>query len=348
MEDASVDLILTDPPYFRVKGEAWDRQWDSEAAFLGWMGELCREWRRLLKPNGTLYVFASPRMAGRVEAVVGNVLRVLSHVVWDKTDEGHRGKSAGKESLRSWWPASERIICAEQFGADGMARGDSGYSGACDKARGFVFEPLRAYLDGERRRAGVSREAISAATETSTMQGHWFGTAQWQLPTAKHYAALRLLFNANGGDYLRREYEDLRREYEDLRREYEDLRRPFFVTADVQYTDVWRFAPVTYYPGKHPCEKPQDLLRHIITASSRPGALVLDCFAGTGSTGLAAMATGRNAVLVEKCEKYLEAARVRLAAAGVTTADERKPAQPPAADWYTGLFAQKEGTREAI
>ena len=34
LEDSSVDLILTDPPYYKVKGEAWDRQWDTAAGFL--------------------------------------------------------------------------------------------------------------------------------------------------------------------------------------------------------------------------------------------------------------------------------------------------------------------------
>ena len=28
LPDNSVDLIATDPPYFKVKGDAWDRQWD--------------------------------------------------------------------------------------------------------------------------------------------------------------------------------------------------------------------------------------------------------------------------------------------------------------------------------
>jgi len=31
-----VDLIVTDPPYYKVKGEWWDRQWDKPAQFLEW------------------------------------------------------------------------------------------------------------------------------------------------------------------------------------------------------------------------------------------------------------------------------------------------------------------------
>jgi len=33
MADNSVDAIVTDPPYFKVKGEEWDRQWDKPEAF---------------------------------------------------------------------------------------------------------------------------------------------------------------------------------------------------------------------------------------------------------------------------------------------------------------------------
>ncbi|MDS1578706.1 site-specific DNA-methyltransferase, partial [Escherichia coli] len=56
---------------------------------------------------------------------------------------------------------------------------------------------------------------------------------------------------------------------------------------------------VQYYPGKHPCEKPADMLRQIITASSRPGDVVADFFMGSGSTIKAALSLGRRAMGVE-------------------------------------------------
>jgi adenine-specific DNA-methyltransferase len=39
---------------------------------------------------------------------------------------------------------------------------------------------------------------------------------------------------------------------------------------------------VPWYPGKHPCEKPLELMKYIVQASSRPGDTVLDTFAGGG------------------------------------------------------------------
>jgi adenine-specific DNA-methyltransferase len=90
-----------------------------------------------------------------------------------------------------------------------------------------------------------------------------------------------------------------REQYERLRRvmtlpPYDEAVRPFTISDTVPYTDTWDFSTVGTYPGKHPCEKPLPMLRHIIAASTRPGALVLDCFAGSGNTGIAARQLGRD------------------------------------------------------
>jgi len=287
-----------------VKDEDWDRQWDNPAAFLAWLDQVAEQWQRLLKPNGSLYCFASPQMAAWVEVMLGQRFQVLNSLVWLKPSGRHDG--ACKEDLRSFFPATERIIFAEQFGADGAAMGASGYSGACDELRGFVFEPLRAYICGEYERAGMlnteGKIATNVACGFSASSGgmasrHYFSQSQWCLPTEAHYKAMRELLNAQGGEYLRREYED-------LRREYEDLRRPFSVTRFDPFTDVWTFGTVKSRTGKHPCEKPQALLRHIIKSSTRPGSVVLDSFAGSGSTGQACLALGREFIGIERCPHW--------------------------------------------
>lgn len=94
-------------------------------------------------------------------------------------------------------------------------------------------------------------------------------------------------------------YSELTRQYVSLLEEYKSLRRYFSVSAAVPYTDIWTHKPVQFYPGKHPCEKPADMLRQIIAASSRPGDLVEDFFMGSGSTIKAALDLGRKAIGVE-------------------------------------------------
>ena len=60
----------------------------------------------------------------------------------------------------------------------------------------------------------------------------------------------------------------------------------------------------------HPTEKPVDLIMQIISATS--GKIILDPFAGSGTTGRAAKDLGRKAVLIEREERYCEIAARRM------------------------------------
>ena len=62
----------------------------------------------------------------------------------------------------------------------------------------------------------------------------------------------------------------------------------------------------------HNCQKPIQMITDMVTTSSRPGDVVLDPFAGSGTTGVAAMRTGRRAVLIERDERNCEIAAKRL------------------------------------
>jgi site-specific DNA-methyltransferase (adenine-specific) len=320
---------VTDPPYFKVKSEWWDRQWDKPAEFLAWLDQVAEQWQRILKPNGSLYCFASPRMAARVEVMLGGKFCVLNNVRWVKDAGWHQ--KANKEESRQYKEPWESIIFCEHYGADNIAKGEAGYAAKCDELRGFVFEPLRAWFQAERIRAGIRKHnqvnaALGLKTGGGGMASHYFGnTDQWELPTPEHYAKLQQAFPG----YFTREYED-------LRREYEDLRRPFSVSADVPYTDVWTFPTVQHYPGKHPCEKPAAMLEHIITASTRPGAVVLDCFAGSGATLLAAKNLGRFPIGIEIDDHWVQVAKARLKGNQPPQRPTRQPA--PACPGQLALF----------
>ena len=320
LPDNCVDLICTDPPYFKVKNLPWDRQWDTPAQFLKWLDGIAAEWSRILRPNGSLYCFASPKMAARVEVTLGARFDVLNRITWAKPPYSTKAEMFCKADMRLFFRSSEAVIFCEHPGADNMAKGEAGYAAKCDELRGFVFEPLRAYLRTEWERAGLKPDDANTACGTASMAGrHYFARSQWCLPTRGHYTSLRAYANrdcnGSGPQYLRREYEDLRREYEDLRREYEDLRRPFSVSADVPYTDVWNFPTVQAYQGKHPCEKPLVMLEHIVMASSREGGTVLDCFCGSGNALIAAQRNGRGFLGCDMSEHWANVARARVKSA---------------------------------
>lgn len=61
VDDNSVDLVLTDPPYFIGfdGNKGWDSQWKSEAEYLDWCKQWTQECERVLKPNRMLVVFGT-------------------------------------------------------------------------------------------------------------------------------------------------------------------------------------------------------------------------------------------------------------------------------------------------
>jgi adenine-specific DNA-methyltransferase len=351
LPESSVGLVLTDPPYFKVKPHGWDRQWSKRDGFLDWLDTIAAEWARVLRPNGTLVCFAGGNPTGgattaaRVEVRLAERFDVVASCVWVKQDAYGNGQHSKQHRplLRSHFPQTERAIICEHYGADSIAKGEAGYAAKCDELRGFVFEPLRAYLDGERERAGLSRADTNAAwcaargVRRSDMASHWFSRGQWALPTREHYGFLRDLFNAEAdGDHLRREYDHLRREYDDLRREYDDLRaefehlrRPFDATAGRHFTDVWTYPTVPARKGKHPCEKPREMAEDLVRQCSRPGDVVLDTFAGSGVFLSAAASLGRVAWGCDFQANWADAARAAVTvAAGSPLADGVRPDAP--------------------
>lgn len=68
--------------------------------------------------------------------------------------------------------------------------------------------------------------------------------------------------------------------------------------------------------NRHPTAKPTDLMRYLCRLVTPPGGTVLDPFAGSGSTGKAAVLEGFDFVGIEKEAEYMEIARARLEHAG--------------------------------
>ena len=94
-----------------------------------------------------------------------------------------------------------------------------------------------------------------------------------------------------------------------------------------QMADLWRLpaiAPWEKTCGKHPTQKPLALVVRAILACTRAGDLVLDPFAGSSTTGIAALLTGRRFVGVEKEAEYLQMSVARHDACLFRAADWRE------------------------
>lgn len=81
--------------------------------------------------------------------------------------------------------------------------------------------------------------------------------------------------------------------------------RPAMPPMDVLH---WQYTGNTF----HPNEKPVVAIRPLIEAYSKPGDIVLDPFAGSGTTGVAAKACDRRFILIETVPELCEVARRRV------------------------------------
>ena len=302
----TVNLLLTDPPYSRVKSDEWDKCTHSE------LETLLRSVFEFIKPkmvlNGAVYCFCWPYFSARLQYIMRDYFNVLNEIVWMKRRDsgaqcGHQAK-ADLDTLRKFFPETERIVFAEMYSSDKKASSDEGYQKASEQLLAELMRPLIRYFQEAKEASGLSSEEIQER--------------MFQL-TGKRYAYKHSLENLHWAFPVREQYEaaatfmPLRRQYDELRRQYDELRRAHSPSRS-NLTDLWSYAPI---PGSnkkrlHNCQKPIQMITDMVTTSSRQGDIVLDPFSGSGTTGIAAMRTGRRAILIEKDESYCEISAKRL------------------------------------
>ena len=81
------------------------------------------------------------------------------------------------------------------------------------------------------------------------------------------------------------------------------------LNGGARMSDVWRIPFVSSWElkcGKHPTQKPLRLLYRIILSATREGELILDPFAGSCTTGIAANLLGRRFIGIDQSKEYLD------------------------------------------
>ena len=85
---ACAQLVIADPPYFRVLDEAWDNGWASQEAYLTFTEQWVAACRRILRDDGLLYVFGQ---LGKREHVwlhscsmLTRIMQFHDMLIWDR------------------------------------------------------------------------------------------------------------------------------------------------------------------------------------------------------------------------------------------------------------------------
>lgn len=289
LPDKSISLILTDPPYHSTKKDniVNDRSFKTDEDFLVWMEKFAKQWQRVLRDNGCGYMFCSSAMEAQLELLLSKYFNVLAHITWTKPNEpgydGWKGKMK-KEALRQWYPHSERIVFFESAGEGNLNRSTFGN-----------------LLKDYRKRCHLTCNQLTEIIGAYGKVNHGGAVCNWEsgrnIPDREQYKKMSDAFQKIDGIALP---------------DYEDAIRPFMVNAQIEFTDIWTFPSVKQYRGKHPAEKPLSLLQHCITSSCYEGDIVLDCFAGSGNTLIAARNTGRLSVGMEIDRTWYQAIEAKL------------------------------------
>ena len=306
LPDNCISLILCDPPYHsthksNIRG---DKAFTEDSAFVEWLCSYASEWQRILKRSGTVYVFCSARMASRLDVAISDYFLPVSSITWTKPNEpgfdGWKGKMS-KESLRQWYPHSERILVFEQ--------------GAYGEHMATSETPLSVYLRECRKAAGMTAKDLTGIIGAHGRVNHGGAVSNWEtgrnVPSRVQYERMVEALEGTGcvGTML----------------PYNDIVRPMNLSRDVEFTDVWAFPSVRPYKGKHPAEKPLEMMAHVVEASSYLGDVVLDCFAGSGATGAASVLKGRRTVCMDIEEKWAKRAALNITEALVGEAQGALP-----------------------
>ena len=311
IDDKSVNLILIDPPY-NIKKAKWD-SWKTTEAYVEFMGKVFKELERVLKDNGSFYFFHNDFL--QIVELQNYINKHTSFkfkqlITWNKTKfkrYAWTNRNPEKCKDRNWFPNIEYCLFytfKDEPGLETFKRDEKN------------FLKLKEYFRNEKEQTEKEiKKELKEVLKWST-HFHWFAKGlMWRLPIEKHYITLQQTFK---GHFLK-PYKEIKEEYKKERKELKhkieqyEAERYTFNLEPIQnnISCVWE-SNETNTGKEHSCQKPQDILERIIKTSSNEGDIVLDCFAGSGSTGVACVNTNRRFIGIELDKNYFEIAEKRI------------------------------------
>jgi len=272
LPDRSVDLIILDPPYWKVAKEHWDYEWRTKNDYAKWSLEWFTEISRVIKLSGSLYLFG--------------YLRNLVYLYKDILDLGFIFRQ-------------ELIIHKGLRSLGGRAtKGYKMFPNVTESLLFFIYDSkpfIKDFLKKRQKETGLTALKINQMLEVKSNGG-----GVWSLYTGDNILA----------QVPTKEMWDRLQSVLKFRYPYEDISQTFNIEMGV--TDVWTDIDFYNEKRYHPTQKPVKLIERIIKASSNEGMIILDPFMGSGSTALACINLKRKYIGFEKEAKYVELSKQRI------------------------------------
>jgi DNA modification methylase len=290
LPDKCANLIIADPPYYKVKGD-FDFIWKTFDDYLADVEKWAIECKRILADNGTLLWYGDAKNIAYAQIIFDKYFNLLSNVTCNIFDR--QTNKIRIEDARTFISTTERILM---------------YSNETYNLTQCVYH-IRDYIRAEitKAKGKVILKQVNEALGTATNGG---GVASACLSLDKEEPTMLTKEMYQKLQNWCKPY--LTKDYEDLRKDYEDLRRPFNPTEKYKM-DVLRVSQEGHITGKydHDTVKPEKLTRILITTCSRENDLVVVPFAGSGTECAMSAKEKRPFIGYEITEKHAKMSQKR-------------------------------------
>ena len=272
IKDNTVDLIISDPPYYKVVNEKWDYKWKTEDDYVKWSLDWIKEATRVLRLGGTFYLFGYFRtLALLVPHFKSLGLELRQQIIIDKGMRAVSGRST--KNYRMFPNVTESLLF--------LTKDNKQF--------------IKPFLKEHQAKKGLSSKEINEKLGLKSNGG-----GMWSIYTGNNVAE----------QFPTKELWNKLSNVLDFDLEYEKIAQTFNPIMGI--TDVWRDIDFYKEKHLHPTQKPLDLITRLIKASSNENDLVLDPFGGSGTTALACKNENRNCISIELDETYCNIAKNRI------------------------------------
>lgn len=262
--DESIDLVIADPPYFKVVAEKWDYLWRTEEDYLEWSKGYLKEIYRVLRKGGSFYLFGYFRMLVKLLPVLEELgFELRQQIIVDKGIQAVTGRAT--KNYKMFPNVTESILFLYK------------------DSKPFVKE----FLKGRQKELGLTAKEINEKLGVKSNGGGMWSIYTGknvckQLPTEEYWCKLQEILKF------------------DL--PYNMISQTF--NAQMGFTDVWNDIDFYKEKRIHPTQKPQKCIDRLVLASSNEGDIVLDPFMGSGATVISCIRNKRNYIGFEVDKEY--------------------------------------------
>lgn len=266
ISDNYFDLVVADPPYWKVIGEKWDYQWRTEDDYLDWCKKWLKEVYRTLRIGGTFYLFGYFRMLVFLVPILQDMgFELRQQIVINKGMKAVAGRATKKYKM---FPnVTESVL--------------------------FLVKDNKKYakqlLLDQQKKLGLKSKEINEALGVKSNGG-----GMWSIYTGKNVCE----------QFPTKELWEKLESILKFHILYEQIAQTY--NPEMGITDVWDDIDFYSEKRIHPTQKPLPLIERLIKVSSNEGDKVLDPFAGSGSTLIACENNNRVATVIELDKEYFD------------------------------------------